>query len=104
MQRFRIFSTSISKCTNNQVLSFEIIMHFPQIGKQIPQSECLPEIIKLKYNCTFLVLWHKGSWYIPADAGFLFNKPIMLIEKVKDKPTRSMVFKTEGIKPLLPKA
>jgi len=28
----------------------------------------------------------------------------MLIEKIEDKPTRSMVFKTEGIKPLLPKA
>jgi len=28
----------------------------------------------------------------------------MLIEKVKDKPTRSMVFKTEGMKTLLPKA
>jgi hypothetical protein len=104
MQRYRIFSTSTSKCTNNQVLSFEIIRHFTQIREQLPQSECLPEITKLKYNSIFLILWHKGSRYIPADAGFLCNKAIMLIAKVKDKPTRSMVFKTEGIKPLLPKA
>jgi len=104
MYRFRTFLTSISKCTNNQVLSFEIITQFSQIRKQITQSEFLPEITKMKYNCTFLILWHKGSWYIPAHAGFLCNKAIMLIEKVKDKPTKSMVFKTEGIKPLLPKA